>query len=85
MFNVPCRDASLRYVSYVRFVALYRRPHSDASGRTGALPAGLLKRRAGRPSGLHDASTPVRSLFPLSSREWTKATTNVWNVAVGTK
>ena len=25
--NVPCRDASPRYVNYVRFVALRRRPH----------------------------------------------------------
>jgi len=32
-----------------------------ASGRTGALPAGLWKRRAGRPSGSPDASTPVGS------------------------
>jgi len=26
MYNVRCRDASLRYVSYARSVALYRRP-----------------------------------------------------------
>ena len=34
---------------------------TDASGRTSALPAGLWKRRAGRPSGSPDASTPVGS------------------------
>jgi len=59
MFNVPCHGASLRYV---RFVALYTVGHtSDGSGRTGALPAGLWNRRAGRPSGSPDASTPVGS------------------------
>ena len=36
---------------------------TDASGRTGAFPAGLWKRRAGRPSGSRDASTPVGSEF----------------------
>ena len=34
---------------------------ADASGRTGSLPAGLWRRRAGRPSGIPDASTPVGS------------------------
>ena len=32
-----------------------------ASGRTGAFPAGLWNRRAGRPSGSPNASTPVGS------------------------
>ena len=32
---------------------------SDARGCTGALPAGLWERRAGRPSGLPDALTPL--------------------------
>ena len=32
---------------------------SDARGCTGAFPAGLWERRAGLPSGLPDASTPV--------------------------
>jgi len=32
---------------------------SDARGCTGALPDGLWERRAGRPSSLPDASTPV--------------------------
>jgi len=36
---------------------------SDGSGRTGALPSGLWKRRAGRPSGSPDASTPVGSEY----------------------
>jgi len=38
-----------------------RSPNSCSSGRTGAVPAGLWKRRAGRPSGSPDASTPVGS------------------------
>ena len=57
--NVPCRDASPRYVNYVRSVVLCRRPHFRCSCCTGALPAGLWERCAGRPSSLPDASTPV--------------------------
>jgi len=68
---VPCRDASPRYVNYVRSVVLCRRTHFRCSCCTGALPVGLWERRAGRPSSLPDASTPVgpELIYRLRTRD----------------
>jgi len=55
--NSPRHSASPRYTSDPSLCAVGHT--SDARACTGALPAGLWERRAGRPSGLPDASTPV--------------------------
>ena len=55
--NSPRHSASPRYTSDPSLCAVGHT--TDARGCTGALPAGLWERRAGRPSGLPDASTPV--------------------------
>ena len=79
---MPCHAASPRYV---RFVALSTAGHtSDARGCTGALPAGLWERLAGRPSGLPDASlqsvlnAAARLIYRLTTRDHASVCTGCW-------